>query len=84
MITIDIEAHNKCHVACIDIPGAYLNVITDEEEIMLLRGPLAELMVMVDSKLYCKFVTYDSKGVAHYTLRMKKVLYILLKSDLLL
>ena len=84
MVKSAIEANDKRRVACIDIPGAYLNVITDEEEIMLLRGPLAELMVMVDSKLYCKFVTYDSKGVALLYVMMNKVLYILLKSDLLL
>ena len=59
MIKSVIKAHEKLHVACIDTPGA-----GHEEEIMLLRGLLAKMMVMVDPTLYCKFVTYDSKGLA--------------------
>ena len=41
MITSMIESQEKFHVACIAIPGAYLHALTDEEEIMFLRGPLA-------------------------------------------
>ena len=51
MITCDIEAHKEIHVACIYIYGAYLHAVIDEEKIILLRVPLAELMVMVDPKL---------------------------------
>ena len=50
---------------------------------MLLRCPLAELMVMVETKLYRKFVTYGSKGVALLYVKMNKTLYGLLKSALL-
>ena len=49
---------------------------------MLLRVPLAELMVMVEPKLYNTFVTYDSKGVALLYIKMNKAMYGLLKSDL--
>ena len=47
MIKSVIKAHEKLHVACIDTPG-----YGDEEEIMLLRGLLAKMMVMVDPTLY--------------------------------
>ena len=62
MITCAIEAHQKSNVACIDIPGAFLHAMTDEEIIMLLRGPLAEMMVMMNPQLYRKYVTQDRKG----------------------
>ena len=38
---------------------------------------------MVESKLYSKFVTYDSKGVALLYVKINKALYVLLKSALL-
>ena len=51
MITSAIESHKERDVAIIDIPGAFLHALTDEEIYMLLHGPLAELMVMVDPYL---------------------------------
>ena len=50
---------------------------------MIFRCPLAELMVVVDHKLYCKFLTYDSKRVAPLYVKMNKALYGFLKSELL-
>ena len=64
MITCAIEAHLGSDVACIDVPGAFLHAKTDEEILMLLKGPLAEMMAMVKPQLYRKYVTYDSKGEA--------------------
>ena len=49
---------------------------------MILRGPLAELMVMVDPVLYKDFITYDSKGRTLMYVRMNKALYGMLKSAL--
>ena len=57
MITSTIEAHEERDVAIIDIPGAFLYAHTDELIYMLLRCPLAELMVMVDPVLYKDFIT---------------------------
>ena len=51
---------------------------------MLLKGPLAEIMVMVYSKLHWKYVTYDTKGVALMYVKMNKALYGLLKIMLFL
>ena len=49
---------------------------------MLLRAPLAELMVMVDSSLYKYFVTYDSMGQALLYVKTNKSRYGMLKSAL--
>ena len=83
--TCAIKAHKKLNVACIDIPGAYLHALTDEEVTMLLKGPLAELMVMVDPKIYRKHDTHSSKGGALLYVKMNKAPYAygLLKSALL-
>ena len=51
----------------IDVPGAFLHVFTDKEIIMLLKGPVAEMMVHVSLKLYQPFITYDSRGEALLT-----------------
>jgi len=53
--------------------------------IILFQGKLAELMVMVDPKLYRKYVTYEcnSKGNAMLYVQMNKALYSLLQSALL-
>ena len=48
---------------------------------MLLKGALAELMVMVDPIHYQKYVTYDTKEVPLMYVKLNKALYGLLKSD---
>jgi hypothetical protein len=62
--TAAIEAHEGRRVAVFDIPGAYLHTKTDEDVIMVLEGPLAELMVKVAPSLYRKYITTNSKGKA--------------------
>ena len=42
------------------------------------------MMVIIDPKLYRKFFTYDSKGVALLYIEINKAMYGLLKSSLLL
>ena len=82
MVTSAIEAKEGRDVAIIDIPGVYLHTYIDkwgnEKIIMLFKGKLAELMVMVDPKLYRKYVTYDSKGNTMLYVQMNKALYGLL------
>ena len=51
-ITAAIEAFERRDVACFDIPGAYLHTLNDEVVHMLLRGKLAEMMVMLNPNLY--------------------------------
>ena len=80
MITSTIEAHEEQYVAIIDIPGAFLHAHTDELIYTILRGPLDELMVMVDPVLYKYFITYDSKGRKLMYVRMNKALYGMLRA----
>ncbi len=63
-VTGAIESHEGRIVACFDIPGAYLRADCSGkgEKFMLLEGQLAELMVLVEPKLYRTYVTYFSLG----------------------
>ena len=68
-ITRVIDALENRAVAILDLPGAFLHANNNEEIVMALEGPLAEMMAMVDPKLYRKHITTNSKG--------KSVLYVL-------
>ena len=52
-----IEAYEERAVKIFYIPGAFLHTETVEDVIMVLEGPLAELMVQVDPSLYRKYIT---------------------------
>ena len=52
MIMAAIEAFALLRVITLDIPGAFLNAELDKDIIMLLKGELAELMVIVNPKLF--------------------------------
>ena len=82
MITSVIEAQEERYVDIIDITDAFLHALTDEEIYMLLRGRLAELMVMVDPSLYYQYITYNYKCQALLYVNMNKSLNCLLKSAL--
>ena len=82
MITSAIEAHEERDVAIIDIPGAFLHALTDEESYMILCGPLAELMAMIEPSLYCQYITHNSKDQALFYMKTNKALYGLIKSAL--
>ena len=79
-ITAAIEAHENRKVACFDIPGAFLHAdCEDENTFMLLRGQLAELMILVNPKLDYEYVRYSPSGQAMLYVRMTKALYGMLK-----
>ena len=82
-LTALIDALEGQHVWCFDIPGTFLHAEMDEDVIMMLKGRLAELMVMVEPALYRKFVTYDSRGQPVLYVQMHKALYGMLRSALL-
>ena len=53
LLTAAIGAHEKRHVACFNIPGAFLHAKCEDGDVfMLLEGKLAELMTLVEPKLY--------------------------------
>jgi hypothetical protein len=72
------------HIACFDIPGAFLHAKCEDGNVfMLLKGKLAELMTLVEPKLYRQHVRYDNeKGEAMLYVKMSKALYGMLKSAL--
>ena len=82
MITSALDAKEGCGVAIIDIHGVYLHTYVDKHGkkriIMLFKGKLVDLIVMVDPKLYWKYVTYDIKGNVMLYVEMNKALYVLL------
>eukprot|EP00956_Cyclotella_meneghiniana_P042119 scaffold248363_cov77-Cyclotella_meneghiniana.AAC.2 len=83
MMTGAINAHEKRDVATLDIPGAFLNTLTDELIIMVLKGKLCELMCQVDPKVYRRYVTKDRKGTPILYVQLYKSVYGLLRSALL-
>ncbi|KAL7503775.1 hypothetical protein ACHAXN_001516 [Cyclotella atomus] len=78
---INVKEHRivgKCN-----LPGAFLNVVTDEKVIMVLRRKLCELIVKVNPKLYRKYVMHTKKGVPVLYVELYKSLYGLMQSALL-
>ena len=57
LLTAAIEAHELRHIACFDIPGAFLHAKCEDGNVfMLLKGKLADLMTLVEPKLYRQHV----------------------------
>jgi hypothetical protein len=83
LITSAIDAHKGRHEITCDIPGAFLHAKLDEEVVMLLRGQLADLMVMIEPELYGPYLFKNDKGENMLYIRMLKAMYGLLRSALL-
>jgi hypothetical protein len=78
-----INAHEKKDVVKADLPGAFLNTVTDELVFMVLKGELCELMVRVNPKIYRRYVTTDKRGNPVLYVQLYKSMYGLLRSALL-
>jgi len=78
-----IAAHERRHVATMDLPGAFLHADNDSFVIMKMTGKLAELMVKTAPNIYCKYVIEDSSGKPILYVQLQKALYGMLKSALL-
>ena len=83
MVTSAIEAQEKQKVVTLDIPGAFLHALLDEEVVMILCGILVDLMVAIDPELYGPYVIVSSKGEKIVYVHMNKAMYGLLCSALL-
>ena len=81
MLTAKTDALEGKDVALVDIPGAYMSVVMDDEAHLVFRGTLAEMMVMADPALYRPFVSYETGKPVLY-IRLQKALYGCLKSAL--
>ena len=82
-LTCLISAFEKRVNPLYDVPITFVNTHRDEEEDMVLRGNLAELLVKVASKIYRKYITRDKKGKAILYVRLKKAIYGLMRAALL-
>ena len=60
MLTATINALEGQEVVVVDIPGAYLSADMDNEEHVVFRGTLAEMMVMANPELYRPFLSYET------------------------
>ena len=47
-----------------------MHALTKDKVIMLLRGPLAETMVLIDPERYRPYVTHDRKEVPIFYVKM--------------
>ena len=68
-ITVAIEAYEAHNVVVIDFTGALLHTEMDEHIIVVLKGQLAEMIALVEPRLYMKYIMTGSKG--QLTLYMK-------------
>ena len=59
----------------LNIPESYLKYEIDEDVIMVLKGPLAELMVKVYPSLYRKYLNTKLKGKPILYVKMHNTLY---------
>ena len=48
-----------------DLPGKFLHADHDDEVIMIMKGKLAELMVMVYPQIYRKYIVRTKKVNPH-------------------
>jgi hypothetical protein len=78
-----IFAHENRDVATCNIPGAFLQADNPDWVLMRLDGILAELMVKVAPKIYCKFITVNAKGKSVLYVQLEKAVYGMMKSALL-
>jgi hypothetical protein len=62
VIFANIDAHEGCNVATINISDAFLNPYNNKDMVMLLKGCLAKLMVQVDRHLYPKYIIHNKKN----------------------
>ena len=83
LLTEVIDAREGQEVAFTDIPGTYLNAGMDEYVLMVVRGRLAEMMVITAPEIYRKYIKVNRKGKLILYLRLQKTLYRCLQSSLI-
>ena len=82
-LIITIAAKEKRKVGTVDVPGAYLQTdLKDEKVIVKFEGKMAELLEMIDPKMYRKYLVVE-KGKKVLYAELAKVLYGILRGALL-
>ncbi len=82
MLSAVIDAMERRDVATVDIPGAFMQADIDEVVHVKFEGEIAEMLVKLDPKLYCKYVR-DENGKSVLYVELLKALYGTLKAALL-
>ncbi|KAL7518066.1 hypothetical protein ACHAWX_002924 [Stephanocyclus meneghinianus] len=82
-ITAAIDAKEGRDDAVIDLPCAFLHADMDDLVVMVLCGGLAELMAVVASEIYRKYITYGEDGKAILYVTLQKASYRTVKAALL-
>jgi hypothetical protein len=82
MLSCVIDAIERRDIATVDIPGAFMQADMDELVHVKLEGKMAELLVMIDPKLYCKHIRIE-KGKQILYVELRKALYSTLRASLL-
>jgi hypothetical protein len=82
MLSCTIDAKEGRDVATADIPGAFMQTDMEDTVHMMLEGPMAELLVKIDPKLYQKYLMVKNGKPIVYV-QLKKALYGTLQAALL-
>lgn len=69
-----MEVHEHGSVVMMDLPGSFLDTVTEEVGNMKLKGRLAKLMAVADSLLHRKHVMCDNRGIPTLCVRLGKAL----------
>lgn len=78
-----VAAKESRRVTLVDVPGAYLQTeLEDEKVIVKFEGRMAELLEMIDPKMYQKYITIEGGRQVLYA-ELAKVLYGILRGALL-
>ena len=73
-VTCLIDAMEKCDVATVDIPGAFMQANMDKEVHMKLEGKMINILHKIDLELYKRY-TCIKKGKKTLYVRLRKALY---------
>jgi hypothetical protein len=77
-------AASKCRkVRRYDIPSAFVSTDVDKGVLMVLKGELAVMMIQIAPQVYRKYVTVYKKGTKLLYVKLQKVLYGLMRANLL-
>ena len=82
LLSCVIDAKERCDVATVDIPGAFMQGDQDETIHMRLEGTLAELLIKCDPKLYRQYVVTENNKPVLYV-ELIKALYGTLRAALI-
>jgi hypothetical protein len=82
MLSCVIDAMERRDIATVDIPGAFMQTDMDELVHVKLEGKMAELLVLIDPKLYRKHKQIE-KGKHVLYVELRKALYGTLRASLL-